>query len=385
MRRGRFIKAQCMLCQPDVYNVDQDEIGEVQHCGKPGVPCMMRESGYSSFDRSMLNETLVDVKKHFSKEVIKAAWVHKSGSQWEFVINEGTPGLEKGFYWNGQAGSAYDAKHQGWASLLRQKGVHGYTFGDDSIQASFSREAEDVSDLLIDIGMHPHTVLDAYYARMTKTASDALVFREARIRLAFAPITFVLDIAKTIGTSVKSVVKLLKDRVVLKLFNKVGWSFDKLYRAVKEGIKDLKEVSKSIYAYVKENGISMSVLKAGLWIEDWMDKYPNFKRYGVGLMILAAWFVMSFTGDLSYDFDLSEVVDAFAGNLSLAAFITSPEGAKFMVLIAMGWVGAGVMLPGSALSQFVVAVINTLLQYVGVRAERPKQDPIEEAEALGIA
>ena len=121
MRRGRFINA-CMLCR----DADQDVIAGT----------------YSDFDRSTLNDVMVDVKKHFPKDVIKAAWVHKSGNIWEFVINKGTPGLEEGFHWHGQAGSAYDAKASGWESLLRSNDVQGYGFGDESKNASVSREAD---------------------------------------------------------------------------------------------------------------------------------------------------------------------------------------------------------------------------------------------------
>jgi hypothetical protein len=77
----------------------------------------------ADFDRMLLREVLAEARKHLSSEVVRKAWVHRSGSQWEFVVNEGTPGLEEGFYWNGQAGSAYDAKAQGFEALLRSKGI----------------------------------------------------------------------------------------------------------------------------------------------------------------------------------------------------------------------------------------------------------------------
>ena len=42
--------------------------------------------------------------------VVKNAWVHKCGRQWEFHYGD--------FYWNGRAENAYDARANGWASWI---------------------------------------------------------------------------------------------------------------------------------------------------------------------------------------------------------------------------------------------------------------------------
>jgi hypothetical protein len=258
---------------------------------------------------------------------------------------------------------------------------------DERIAAIVEAVADDA---LLDAGVHPHAVLAMHYARMErrKQASEASLYRDARRRVAFAPVSFIVDVAKAVGTSVKSLVRLFKDRVVLKLFNKFGWSFDRMLRALKDGAKDLKEVAKSVYRFIKENGVTGATIRAGLWVEDWLKEYPKFSRYGVGVILLAAWFLMAFSGDTSYDFDVSEAIDAFAGHLSLATFIASPDGVKFMSLLAMGALTGGMLSypwPGSTTAQFIVTLVTTLMKYVGIGVQKALQPPESEAEALGIA
>lgn len=70
------------------------------------------------FSRSMLRSAHTLVKVKFPNVNLKTgAWTyHFHRDSWEFHGPDG-------FYWNGNAGNAYDARYQGWMAWLKHKGV----------------------------------------------------------------------------------------------------------------------------------------------------------------------------------------------------------------------------------------------------------------------
>ncbi len=70
------------------------------------------------FCRSMLGKAHELVKLHYPEvNLRKDAWVYHYGrDHWEFH------GPDK-FYWNGDAGNAYDARYHGWMAWLKSKGI----------------------------------------------------------------------------------------------------------------------------------------------------------------------------------------------------------------------------------------------------------------------
>lgn len=63
--------------------------------------------------RQILAEMHAYLRKIGIKKPMRAAWVHHSFNQWEFHGPDG-------FYWNGRAHNAYDARLKGWKAWLRR-------------------------------------------------------------------------------------------------------------------------------------------------------------------------------------------------------------------------------------------------------------------------
>lgn len=71
----------------------------------------------TAFSQSMLRQATALVRAHFPDVKLREAWTYRfTGDQWEFH------GPDK-FYWNGNAGGAYDARYKGWMAWLKSKGI----------------------------------------------------------------------------------------------------------------------------------------------------------------------------------------------------------------------------------------------------------------------
>lgn len=66
------------------------------------------------FSRLLLSALMKDVRKVTTPAERKGAWVYKHiRDHWEF---QGP----KGFYWNGSATNAYEARYKGWSAWMRK-------------------------------------------------------------------------------------------------------------------------------------------------------------------------------------------------------------------------------------------------------------------------
>lgn len=66
----------------------------------------------TAFSRLMLSSVMEDVRKATTVEQRKSVWTYHFGSgHWEFHGPDG-------FYWHGEADSAYDARAKGWSAWL---------------------------------------------------------------------------------------------------------------------------------------------------------------------------------------------------------------------------------------------------------------------------
>jgi hypothetical protein len=69
------------------------------------------------FSRRLLAAAHADVKRHFPEIKLRDAWVYHFGrDHWEFHG-------PSGFYWDGRADNAYDARYHGWLAWLKSKGI----------------------------------------------------------------------------------------------------------------------------------------------------------------------------------------------------------------------------------------------------------------------
>tara|TARA_Y100000310_G_scaffold39805_1_gene37339 strand:- start:21 stop:725 length:705 start_codon:yes stop_codon:yes gene_type:complete len=176
-------------------------------------------------------------------------------------------------------------------------------------------------------------------------------------------IDFIKNLASQIKTKFKDLLKLFMNSKVFKFFSLVGWSMDKLFTLVKKGFKLYKDLLKAISDYIAST-------KVGKWTEEklkqldkFLQKHPKTKKIagiGVAALLVYIWFNMTFTGDVAYDFDMSDMLAALVGKFSLAKLFAGSDGVKLLLLFATGAIGLTFPWPGAATKQFVGAVVGSL-------------------------
>jgi hypothetical protein len=80
----------------------------------------LKEAG---FDATVLKAVKKEFLKHFSKDIMKDAWVIKTTiGQWNGNMGKSRD-FPQGLYWHGQAGSKADAMAKMLALAMRTKGI----------------------------------------------------------------------------------------------------------------------------------------------------------------------------------------------------------------------------------------------------------------------
>ena len=233
-------------------------------------------------------------------------------------------------------------------------------------------------------------------SKLASTEQDCKIYSEARhiIAVDWMKIArFAYDISKQVGLSIKSLMKLFKNPLTIKLFSMVGWSFKTLFSLLKTAHKKWNELFDIIFKYAEK----VPYVKGSKeWLEG-LDKYmkdhPVARRItGVVIagMFIYLFFVVEFTFDVDFDFDSSEVVDGLSGNFSLVDIFHGAAGIKFLSLIVAGTAfRLSFPWPGATSVHFIVSILYTLAKKAGIDLKKIKnklefEDEVNEL-GLGVA
>lgn len=175
---------------------------------------------------------------------------------------------------------------------------------------------------------------------------------------------FIKTAKNTLNMDVKDVVKKLKDKQLFKFLAKFKFSFKNIFEFVKKGHENYQKLVGIIAEYIHKTGV-------GQWTEaklkdltDYLDKHPKLKKVGgvaVAGILVYIWLNMTFTGDASYDFNMSDILAALSGNFDLSQIFAGPQGIKLLMLFGTGLAGLSFPWPGAQSVQFTSAVLSTFL------------------------
>jgi len=76
---------------------------------------------FTDFNRRLMARVHEEIRAVGVRAPMKAAWVHRSGRQWEFHGPHPETFAPNGFYWHGRAEDAYHARSKGWESWLQKR------------------------------------------------------------------------------------------------------------------------------------------------------------------------------------------------------------------------------------------------------------------------
>jgi len=234
-----------------------------------------------------------------------------------------------------------------------------------ALQKYLRRRSNDDFNIRLANGESSIDILKNYYS--TKHfASKNIEYHEAMVCLAFAPIQFFKDLASQLKLKLADILRLFKDSRVVKFFSKFKWDFKKLWEFLQQGWSNAKELMKVIREYVENNKIVKWTTDHLRALDDFLQSHPKTKRmlgFGLAALLVYIWLTMAFSGDPAYDFDMSDVLNAFSGSYSFANIFGGANGVKLLMLFITGAVlKAGFPWPGPQQIQFAGSIIYSLAQ-----------------------
>lgn len=104
-------------------------------------------------------------------------------------------------------------------------------------------------------------------------------------------------------------------------------------------------------------------------MDEFLKTHPKTKRItgvAVAAIIAYIWFNMTFTGNWEYDFDMSDLVAALAGQFSLSSVFAGKDGIKLLMLFSTGLAGLSFPWPGPNAIKFICSVLYAAAQQYNV-------------------
>lgn len=167
---------------------------------------------------------------------------------------------------------------------------------------------------------------------------------------------------------VMDLVNLFRDKVVFKFLSAIDWSVKKFFSLIRDGYKYWGKIHNAIGEFIAERKIVKFTYKNLKEFDDWLEvKYPKLKKVSsytlAGFLIYEWTSLISFTGNVKFDFDQSTLFKALKGKASFSDVFFSSSGVKMMLFIGTG-VATGISFPWGLLAGtwtlFMASILYTI-------------------------
>ena len=185
-----------------------------------------------------------------------------------------------------------------------------------------------------------------------------------------AKLDFIKTLASTAGANLQDTLTLFKDSRVFKFFSALRFNLDNLWKSIKAGFAAYSQIQRAVAEYISKTKIGRWTEEALRDLDVWLQKHPTIKRisgFAVAGMLLYIWLNMSFTGDLSYDFDASDILAALSGKFALSTLFAGTEGTRMLLLFVTGVIGLSFPWPGPTSAKLAISLLNGLRKLVKTR------------------
>lgn len=178
-------------------------------------------------------------------------------------------------------------------------------------------------------------------------------------------IEFIKQFTELVQGKLLDLLKVFKEKVIFTFFSKLKWSISELVSIVKKGYKLWDGLHNVIAEYIASNKVVKWTNDKLTELDNFLENHPLIKKAGAlvvaGFLIYQWTQMISFTGDIEFDFDQSTLFSAIAGNYSLADLFATPDGIKMLMFIATGVLtGLSFPWPGNAWVLFTLSLVYTV-------------------------
>jgi hypothetical protein len=232
----------------------------------------------------------------------------------------------------------------------------------------------------------PDLILYKKYLSECIRTKDFTRFREAELEEGIKNVwNFIKEMASNFTLKIGDLVRAFKNKDIFKFFASFQFNFKNIAEAFKQVFNLIKELThlipqgtakgllnlgkKALPAEVQET-IKNAVLK----IDKFLKSKGKFGQIIFACFLIWVWLQAGLTGDVSYDFDASEPLNAIRGKLTFAEFFlgdngdgTNKDGSpslalEYLGLIILGKLGYGGILPYAEFSNSIFLAVS-LIQY----------------------
>jgi len=177
-------------------------------------------------------------------------------------------------------------------------------------------------------------------------------------------IKFIKNIAKLSQTKFDNLLKLFKNKNIFKFFSLIKFSLKYFYKILKQGYKVYSQLEQIITSYVSNKNTIKWTNQELIKLDNFLESHPKIKNISgiaVSGLLLYIWLNMSFTPNLDYSMDFSDIFNALKGNYSISDLFISESGIQMLLYLATGkLLGLSFPWPGSQSTHLIIATIYGL-------------------------
>jgi hypothetical protein len=179
---------------------------------------------------------------------------------------------------------------------------------------------------------------------------------------------FIKQVAEKFSMNLTDMLLAFKNKIVFGFFSKIGWSITKLVDIVATGRKVIKEMHNIIFKWAKDNKIVQWTNDKIELLDKFLTEHPTLKKVtglAVAGLLLYIWTnLISFTGEIDFDFDQIGVWHALNGTYNLVDLFGGEDGIKLLTFIITKKLDLfDVPYPGASWALLTFSVIFTICKY----------------------
>jgi hypothetical protein len=236
------------------------------------------------------------------------------------------------------------------------------------------------------------------YIRECIRTRDFTIFKEAELVEGIKEVwNFIKELATSAALKIADLVRALKNKGIFSFFAALGFNPKKVvdaFKGVYELAKKITHFIPGTIAKVLQKGYSAIPPEAKKVFIDgvnaankWIRSKGKFGNILFGCFLVWVYIQAGLTGDVAYDFDIADALDAFRGRLTFAEFFLGDNGdgtnkdgkpvlaIEYLSLIVVGKLGIGGIIPYAQFSNGVfitVSLIKYLAKEVGIQISKGK-------------
>jgi hypothetical protein len=250
-------------------------------------------------------------------------------------------------------------------------------------------------------------ILYSKYIRECIRTRDFTLFKEAELDEGIKEVwNFIKELATSAALKIGDLVRALKNKGIFSFFAALGFNPKRVaeaFKGVYEFIKKITHFIPGSIAKLLQKGYDAIppeqrkiIINGVNAVDKWVKSKGKFGNVLFACFLVWVWLQAGLIGDVAYDFDLAEPLDALRGRLTVAEFFLGDNGdgtnrngdsvlaIEYLSLIISGKLGIGGILPYAQFSNALFLTVS-LLQYlakeIGLRISKGKNSDTDMDKA----